>query len=125
MENSISIVGNTISNQEKEDNVFEKYSFESVITKLEKPIGKGCPVYFLNSSTGQIIYKTETDEFSKVYAPNLRKYVKYLVIATDILDVYNSVVFDLTWDFSSPLKSNYSLSYYNIYDLDNIQSIFE
>lgn len=126
MDSSISIINSSVTELEKDNqNLFEKFTFESVITKLERPIGKGCPVYVMNASTGTIIHRTETDALSKVYIPNLRKYNKYLVIAADIQDIYNSVVFDVTWDFNKNLAYNYSLSYYDISNLDNIQAFFE
>jgi hypothetical protein len=125
-DSSISILNRSITSHEYDtNNIFEKFTFQSVITKLEKPVGKGCPVYIMNKSTGQIIYKTETDEKSTIYVPNLRKYNKYLVIATDIQDVYNTVAFDINWDFSKDAAYNYTLDYYDVSDLDNIQSIFE
>ena len=126
MDSSISILNSSVTELEKDNqNLFEKFTFESVITKLERPIGKGCPVYVMNASTGTIIHKTETDALSKVYIPNLRKYNKYLVIAADLQDIYNSVVFDVTWDFNKNLAYNYSLTYYDISNLDNIQAFFE
>lgn len=126
MDSSISIINSSVTELEKDNlNLFEKFTFESVITKLERPIGKGCPVYVMNASTGTIIHRTETDALSKVYIPNLRKYNKYLVIAADLQDIYNSVVFDVTWDFNKNLAYNYSLDYYDVSNLDNIQAFFE
>lgn len=124
-DSSISILNRSITSQEYDNSLFEKFTFQSVITKLEKPVGKGCPVYVMNKSTGQIIYKTETDEKSTIYVPNLRKYNKYLIIATDIQDVYNTVAFDVNWDFSKDAAYNYTLDYYDMADLDNVQAIFE
>ena len=125
VDSSLSILNRTIPPLEYDDSTLEKFTFQSVITKLEKPIGKGCPVHIINKITGQVVYKTETDETSSIYVPNLRKYNKYIIIAVDLTDVYNSTVFDLNWDFNSDKGYNYSLSYYDISNLDNIQSIFD
>lgn len=125
VDSALSILDRTITSLEYDDSLFEKFTFQSVITKLEKPIGKGCPVHVMNKLTGQVVYKTETDESSTVYIPNLRKYNKYIIIAVDIQDVYNSVVFDLNWDLTSDFGYNYSLNYYDISDLDNVQAIFD
>lgn len=124
IDSSISVVTTSVSNLERDDN-YNSFTFQSIITKLDKPIGKDCPVYILNKSTGQIVYKTATDETSSVYVPNLKKFVTYLIIASDVDSIYNSTVFDLTWQFGQESGYNYSLNYYDVSNLDNIQSILD
>lgn len=57
------------------------FTFESVITKLNQPVGKGVTVYLYHKGLGTLIAKTETDEYSKIYIPNLSKHNEYMVVA--------------------------------------------
>lgn len=104
------------------------YTFESKITVLDKNIGPGCPVHVFEKATGALIYTTETDNDSFIYVPNLSKKLKYFIVATDISDLYNSVIFDLTWDFASQSDNNYNLKFYTKYlekDLKNLYEYFD
>lgn len=96
------------------------FTFESVITKANQPIGKGVTVYIYHKGLGTLVAKTETDENSKIYVPNLSKHNEYLIVATDPKDIYNSVVFDITFDLSQSLTDDYFIKYYNIYETSKI-----
>ena len=47
-----------------------------------------------------------------------------MVVAIDPKDIYNSVIFDITFDFNSKLFNNTTLKYYNIYDVPNLQQLY-
>lgn len=100
------------------------FTFESVITKLNQPVGKGVTVYLYHKGLGTLIAKTETDEDSKIYIPNLSKHNEYMVVAIDPKDIYNSVIFDITFDLSANLSKNPTLKYYSIYDVPNLQKLY-
>lgn len=100
------------------------FTFESVITKANQPIGPGATVYLYHKGLGTLIAKTETDPESKIYIPNLSKHNQYMVVAIDPKDIYNSVIFDITFDFNSKLFNNTTLKYYNIYDVPNIEKLY-
>lgn len=100
------------------------FTFESVITKANQPIGPGATVYLYHKGLGTLIAKTETDPESKIYIPNLSKHNQYMVVAIDPKDIYSSVIFDITFDFNSKLFNNTTLKYYNIYDVPNIEKLY-
>lgn len=100
------------------------FTFESVITKLNQPVGKGVTVYLYHKGLGTLIAKTETDADSKIYIPNLSKHNEYMVVAVDPKDIYNSVIFDVTFELNVNLKNNIRLKYYSIYDVPNLQKLY-
>lgn len=100
------------------------FTFESVITKANVPVGKGVTVYIYHKGLGTLLSKTETDSESKIYVPNLSKHNQYMVVAVDPTDIYNSVIFDINFDFNAKLKNDAALKYYSIYDVPNLQQLY-
>lgn len=111
---TLTLTAYSVSSQES-TSLRTSYTFQSKVTKLDKPIGKDVPAFIYEKSTGQLIYQTCTDEDSNIYIPNLDKTLKYFVVVSDYEDIYNSVIFDLNWDFAESSGTNFNLKYYKKY----------
>lgn len=109
IDNNLWFVEDTVTSADSVVMSDDIYNLKFTVTKLEKPIGKNCKVHILLKDSGHLFYSTVTNDESFIFVPNLSKKQQYVIVAVDSFNIFNSVTFDLNFEFTQDIVKEFFL----------------